>query len=172
MVDRRPTLSENATGRSEGNDVKISELAKGSGVSVRSLRYYEEQGLLSPQRDASSHRRFETSDVNRVIVIQELYAAGFCSTVVRELLPGGAQPSWPRPRGSRRTLRCWRGAGCSARRAISSRRSTCSPRCRPGWGLRLTRTSGGMLTSMTMKTPPCQLRLIIETADFDGGRDV
>ncbi|MGC1208039.1 MAG: MerR family transcriptional regulator [Ornithinimicrobium sp.] len=93
VFDRQPTLSENATGRSEGNDVKISELAKRSGVSVRSLRYYEEQGLLSPQRDASSHRRFETSDVNRVIVIQELYAAGFCSTVVRELLPGVLNPA-------------------------------------------------------------------------------
>lgn len=33
--------------------MKIGELAKLTGVSVRSLRYYESQGLISPIRQAT-----------------------------------------------------------------------------------------------------------------------
>lgn len=72
--------------------MKIGELAERTGVSVRSLRYYEEQGLLTPSRDPSGHRLYAASDVERVIEIQELFAAGFCSSVVREVLPGVLDP--------------------------------------------------------------------------------
>lgn len=72
--------------------MKIGDLASRSGVSVRSLRYYETQGLLHPCRDASGHRRFDAVDVERVLAIQELYSAGFCSTVIREILPGVLDP--------------------------------------------------------------------------------
>ncbi|MBD5831212.1 MerR family DNA-binding transcriptional regulator [Janibacter melonis] len=35
--------------------MKISKLAERSGVSARSLRYYEQQGLLSPRRSSAGH---------------------------------------------------------------------------------------------------------------------
>ncbi|MFI9533039.1 MerR family DNA-binding transcriptional regulator [Nocardia fusca] len=35
-------------------------------MSVRGLRYYEEQGLLRPQRRASGYREFTESDVESV----------------------------------------------------------------------------------------------------------
>ena len=37
--------------------IRIGELATRAGVSVRSLRYYEEQGLLTSLRSPRSHRR-------------------------------------------------------------------------------------------------------------------
>jgi DNA-binding transcriptional MerR regulator len=72
--------------------MKIGDLATRTGVSARSLRYYEAQGLIRPSRDLSGHRQFEDHDVDRVLAIQELFSAGFCSTVIQELLPTVVDP--------------------------------------------------------------------------------
>ena len=42
------------------------ELAKLSGVSVRTLHYYEEQGLLRPQRRPNGYRDYGPDDVRRL----------------------------------------------------------------------------------------------------------
>lgn len=67
--------------------MRIGELAEATGVSVRSLRYYEDQRLLRPQRTPGGQRRFEAADIDRVVQIQEFYAAGLCSSVIADLLP-------------------------------------------------------------------------------------
>ncbi|MFD9871634.1 MerR family transcriptional regulator [Streptomyces niveus] len=67
--------------------MKIGELARRTAVSERSLRYYEEQGLLAPERTPSGHRTYPERAVDRVIRIQELFAAGLCSGKIAELLP-------------------------------------------------------------------------------------
>ncbi|WP_028645424.1 MerR family transcriptional regulator [Nocardioides sp. URHA0020] len=67
--------------------MRIGELAERAGVSVRSLRYYEEQGLLESERTAGGHREYRESDVTRVRFMQMLYAAGMPSRRIIELLP-------------------------------------------------------------------------------------
>jgi len=67
--------------------MRIGELAEQAGVSVRSLRYYEEQGLLEAGRTAAGQRRYGVEAVERVRFVQLLYAAGLSSGRVRELLP-------------------------------------------------------------------------------------
>ncbi|MDR3083185.1 MAG: MerR family DNA-binding transcriptional regulator [Streptomyces sp.] len=67
--------------------MRIGELAHASGVSTRSLRYYEEQGLIRSQRTPGGWRDFDASAVERVVLIQHLYAAGLCSVIIAELLP-------------------------------------------------------------------------------------
>ncbi|MEV5559389.1 MerR family transcriptional regulator [Nonomuraea wenchangensis] len=67
--------------------MRIGELAARSGVSVRALRYYEEQGLLKANRSGSGQRRYPESAVDRVHLIQMLYAAGLSSRTIAELLP-------------------------------------------------------------------------------------
>lgn len=67
--------------------MRIGELAKRTGVSERSLRYYEQQGLLISERTAGGHREFAERAVDRVIRIQELFAAGLHSRKIAELLP-------------------------------------------------------------------------------------
>src|ERR1700754_3001209 len=52
--------------------VKIGELADRTGVSVRALRYYEERGVLRPDRTPSGYRIFADSDVHTVAHIQTL----------------------------------------------------------------------------------------------------
>lgn len=79
--------------------MRIGELARRTGVSERSLRYYEEQRLLTAQRTPGGHRDYPEQAVDRVIHIQELFAAGLCSKKIAQILPcmrdtdGGAAES-------------------------------------------------------------------------------
>ena len=67
--------------------MRIGEVAQRSGVSTRSLRYYEEQGLLTSERTGGGQRHYPDGAVERVLLIQQLYAAGLGSRAVVELLP-------------------------------------------------------------------------------------
>ncbi|WP_405812372.1 MerR family transcriptional regulator [Streptomyces sp. NBC_01520] len=73
--------------------MRIGELASRAGVSIRSVRYYEEQGLLSSTRSPSGQRHYTGESVERVALIQRLYAAGLSSRTVWELLPCVDKPS-------------------------------------------------------------------------------
>ena len=57
--------------------MRIGELARKAGTSTRSLRYYEEQGLLSARRNASGHRDYDESDLRLVREIRGLLTIGF-----------------------------------------------------------------------------------------------
>lgn len=67
--------------------MRIGEVAALAGVSVRALRYYEEQGLLTPARSTSGQRHYPPGAVDRVRFIQNLYAAGLGSKAVLRILP-------------------------------------------------------------------------------------
>ncbi|MEE1819879.1 MerR family transcriptional regulator [Streptomyces sp. SP18ES09] len=67
--------------------MRIGELARRAGVSERSLRYYEQQGLLRSERTPGGHRAYGEWAVDRVIRIQALYAAGLSSKKIAVLLP-------------------------------------------------------------------------------------
>lgn len=67
--------------------MRIGELAQRTGVSVRSLRYYEEQGLLTAGRTPGGQREYAEGAVARVRRIQELFGAGMNSSTVKQVLP-------------------------------------------------------------------------------------
>lgn len=67
--------------------MRIGDLAAQTGVSVRSLRYYEEQGLIAPERTPGGQREYDDLDPARVAFIQQLFAAGMTSAGIRDLLP-------------------------------------------------------------------------------------
>lgn len=67
--------------------MRIGGLADLTGVSPRSLRYYEERGLLTSERTAGAQRVYAADAVSRVQLIQHLFAAGLSSADVVELLP-------------------------------------------------------------------------------------
>ncbi|MFE5797193.1 MerR family transcriptional regulator [Streptomyces sp. NPDC056503] len=67
--------------------MRIGELARRSGVSERSLRYYETQDLLRSERTPGGQRRYGEWAVDRVVRIQALYAAGLNSRKIAQLLP-------------------------------------------------------------------------------------
>ncbi|WP_304452672.1 MerR family transcriptional regulator [Nocardiopsis sp. YSL2] len=67
--------------------MRIGELSRRTGVSPRSLRYYEEQGLLASTRTTGGHREYSPLALERVDRIQCLFAAGLSSATIYELLP-------------------------------------------------------------------------------------
>ena len=73
--------------------MRIGEVAERAGVSVRSLRYYEEQGLLTSTRTPGGQRRYDEADVDRVRYLRRLYAAGLSSRSIVDILPCAQSPS-------------------------------------------------------------------------------
>ncbi|GAA2125936.1 MerR family transcriptional regulator [Glycomyces algeriensis] len=67
--------------------MRIGELERLTGVPRRLLRYYEEQGLLHPERDSSGYRVYTGEQVALVGRIRELLAAGLNTETIRGLLP-------------------------------------------------------------------------------------
>ena len=67
--------------------MRIGEMVQQTGVSERLLRYYEEQGLLTPNRMPSGYRVYCESDVGTVRRIRALLAAGLSTQTIGKVLP-------------------------------------------------------------------------------------
>ncbi|MEV0319087.1 MerR family transcriptional regulator [Streptomyces sp. NPDC050658] len=67
--------------------MKISEASRISGVSARSLRHYEDEGLIVPGRFSNGFRDYCQSTIDRVLVIRTLLESGLPVRLIRELLP-------------------------------------------------------------------------------------
>lgn len=63
----------------------ITELAADFGVTARALRFYEEQGLVSPRRDGLV-RRYSRRDRSRLAWICRAKRVGFSLAEIREVL--------------------------------------------------------------------------------------
>ena len=68
--------------------MRIGELSRRTGVSVRLLRYYEDQGLLAPARLPSGYRDYDGAAVEQVGLIRVLLAAGLSTAKIARALPG------------------------------------------------------------------------------------
>ena len=67
--------------------ISISALSIAYGLTPEALRYYEEKGLLSPDRAASSgFRRFSIADVQRLGIIKSLQRQGFSLDEIKRIL--------------------------------------------------------------------------------------
>ncbi|MFF1711573.1 MerR family transcriptional regulator [Streptomyces sp. NPDC058268] len=77
------TVTEAATERL----IRIGEVARGAGVSVRAVRYYEQQGLLIAERSPSGQRLYQQDAIALVRFFQQMFAAGLTSRRITELLP-------------------------------------------------------------------------------------
>ncbi|MBP6814996.1 MAG: MerR family transcriptional regulator [Burkholderiaceae bacterium] len=67
--------------------MRISELARRTGVSVHTLRYYEGLGLLKAGRSASGYRDFSEGAVREVTFIVMGRDSGFSLKEIGEYLP-------------------------------------------------------------------------------------
>ncbi|HKZ27538.1 MAG TPA: MerR family transcriptional regulator [Rubrobacteraceae bacterium] len=66
---------------------KVGELAERTGLSVRTLHYYDEIGLLSPsRRTAAGHRLYTAGDVVRLQQIRSLKHLGFGLEEIQDCL--------------------------------------------------------------------------------------
>ena len=67
--------------------IKIGDFARLSGTNLRTLRYYEELGLLEPaSRSNGGFRYYRPTDVHRVHLIQNLQNLGLQLDKIRDLI--------------------------------------------------------------------------------------
>jgi DNA-binding transcriptional MerR regulator len=72
--------------------LRIGDLARETGKSVRALRYYEEFGLLEPQgHTEGGFRLYHQEDVSRVRLIERLQELGFPLERIRNILGAWSQ---------------------------------------------------------------------------------
>lgn len=72
----------------------IGELSRRTGVHAHQLRYYEAQGLLTPDRGGSGYREYDDEAILTVTQIRRLLEAGLSTQEIGFLLPcaTGAAP--------------------------------------------------------------------------------
>jgi len=78
------------------NLLPIGELARRTGLSVSAIRYYETQGLVTPDRNAGGQRRFLRADIRRLSFVLIAQQFGFTIEQIRaqlQSLPEGRAPN-------------------------------------------------------------------------------
>ncbi|HWW69445.1 MAG TPA: MerR family transcriptional regulator [Duganella sp.] len=63
--------------------LSIGKLAGATGASVRSIRHYDDHGLLKSQRASNGYRVFPPAAVTQVKQIQRMIASGFSLAEIR-----------------------------------------------------------------------------------------
>jgi DNA-binding transcriptional MerR regulator len=67
--------------------MKIGELAERSGVPAKTIRYYEEIGLLPPaEREANGYRTYDEDALQRLRFVQHAQAAGLTLREISQVL--------------------------------------------------------------------------------------
>lgn len=64
----------------------IGELAERFGVTLRTLRFWEEKGLIRPQRERDRIRSYSAEDVARIAFVVDARRVGFSVDEIRDLL--------------------------------------------------------------------------------------
>ena len=67
--------------------MRINEAARAAGVSARSLRHYEAQGLLAPRREDLGYRVYGPADIDAAKGVQALIAADFSTNEIARIAP-------------------------------------------------------------------------------------
>jgi len=64
----------------------IGYVAARTGLAASAIRYYEEEGLVAPDRNASGHRRYARSDIRRLSFVMISQQLGFTIPEIRAAL--------------------------------------------------------------------------------------
>jgi DNA-binding transcriptional MerR regulator len=87
-----------ADGNGDESIYSIGDLARKFDVSLRTLRFYESRGLLSPSREGH-HRRYGRKDADRLTVVLKAKKLGFTLAEIQEMIAANGSEA------SRQTLK-------------------------------------------------------------------
>lgn len=79
-----------------GDLIGIGELARRTGLSVPTIRFYEQRGLIAPERNSGNQRRYRRADIRRVsfvLIAQKLGLSLGQIAVALARLPDGRTPT-------------------------------------------------------------------------------
>ena len=63
---------------------KIGEISSLYNIGTDSLRYYEEIGILKPQRDVNGYRMYSINDIRTLNILRELRSIGFSMSEIKK----------------------------------------------------------------------------------------
>ncbi len=66
--------------------MNIKDAAQASGLPAKTIRYYEDIGLVTPLRAANGYRQFRPRDVERLVFLAHARALGFAIDDCRALI--------------------------------------------------------------------------------------
>jgi DNA-binding transcriptional MerR regulator len=72
--------------REGGAALKISQIAKMTGISPRSLRHYEKKGLITVSRRDNNYREFDDSIIEAINTIQLYLNLGLTTDQIKDIL--------------------------------------------------------------------------------------
>lgn len=84
------------------SEITIGQMAARTGIAVSALRYYESQGILTPNRTASGHRRYPRRDIRKVSFLIAAQRFGYTLPQIAEMLAGLPENRAPTPEDWRR----------------------------------------------------------------------
>jgi DNA-binding transcriptional MerR regulator len=71
-------------------EIKVGELARQAGVTVRTLHHWEEMGIVRPsRRTPAGHRVYGESAVRRLMLVRSLRALGLSLDAIRDAMDSG-----------------------------------------------------------------------------------
>jgi DNA-binding transcriptional MerR regulator len=83
------SAAEEAYGRNDRAEFTIGQIASEFGVTLRTLRFYEDKGMLKPRREGTS-RFYSSADRLRLQMILKGKQLGFTLGEIRELIGSGS----------------------------------------------------------------------------------
>lgn len=66
--------------------MNIGQVAEQTSLPAKTIRYYEEIGLVSPERRANGYRSYSAQDVHKLVFLQRARRLGFTIDECRQLL--------------------------------------------------------------------------------------
>ncbi|WP_432561691.1 MerR family transcriptional regulator [Kineococcus sp. SYSU DK003] len=73
-------------GHDAGRLMQIGEVAERVQLSHRTVRHYDDEGLLTPTRSAGNFRLYTETDVQRLLLIRQMKPLGFSLDDMRHLI--------------------------------------------------------------------------------------
>jgi len=80
----------------KAHGLTIGQIAERTGLAVSAIRFYEDQGLVAPHRNAGGQRRYDRADIRRLSFVMIAQRLGFTLAEIRAqfaALPEGRTPT-------------------------------------------------------------------------------
>ncbi|MFG1869506.1 MerR family transcriptional regulator [Micromonospora arborensis] len=85
-IDALHELLDAATIEASARPKSVAEAARLVGLSTHTLRYYEQEGLVRPARNASGYRAYSAFDLRRLVFLTRMRLSGMTMTDLRRYI--------------------------------------------------------------------------------------
>lgn len=85
-IDALHELLDDATIEASAMPKSITEAARLVGLSTHTLRYYEQEGLVRPARNASGYREYSAFDLRRLVFLTRMRLSGMTMTDLKRYI--------------------------------------------------------------------------------------